>query len=64
VLGCLASSVRHSDRPPASRRLGWLGSSTNGAMNSARWFMASSMRNGAGFQSHSPVAWFQNWPLM
>src|SRR5687768_15997516 len=36
VLGAFASSVRQSERPPASRRRDWLGSSTNGAMNSAR----------------------------
>jgi hypothetical protein len=35
VLGVLASFVRHSDNPPASTRSGSLGSSTNGAMNSA-----------------------------
>src|SRR6266508_2053358 len=64
VLGCLASSVRHSDSPPASMRFGSLGTSTNGAMNSARWFIASSRRNGTGFQAHSPIAGFQNWTLM
>ncbi len=70
VLGVLASFVRHSDSPPASIRSGSLGSSRNGAMNSAfcGWpdgtGIASGMRWGASFQSQAPLAWFQNWPSM
>src|SRR5215207_3471317 len=64
VLGALALLVRHSDSPPARMRSESFGSSTNGAMNRARWFIASSMRNGTDFQSHSPIAGFQKCPLM
>src|SRR5512132_1604372 len=73
VLGVLASLVRQSDSPPARIRFGSLGSSTNGAMNSAfrgkgGWSggggMASGMRKGGGFQSDSPSSSLKNWPLM
>ena len=55
VFARLASFVRHSERPPASRRLDWFGSSTNGAMKSAFWVRASPIRNGTGFHRHAPV---------
>src|SRR4051812_25663566 len=58
VFGVFASSVRHSCSPPASSRSALLGSSRNGAMNSADRDRASGSWNGTGFQSQSPMAWF------
>src|SRR4051812_45584397 len=64
VLALFASLVRHSCSPPARRRFGSFGSSTNGAMNRAFCDFASGIWNGTGFQSHCPVAWLKNCPLM
>src|SRR5262245_42141946 len=62
VLGVLASSVRHSDCPPARMRSALFGSRMKGAMNSAFWVSASGILKGAGFHCQARVAWFQNRP--
>src|SRR5678816_1125913 len=62
VFAVFASFVRHKLAPPARIRFELFGSSTNGAMNSACWLIASGIRNGRSFHAHSNP--FQYWPLM